>query len=162
LLYYAGSRGGRSPLRPPRCLRPCVAVRKSLLPQLYVRLYAMPVVLGRPGRSRCLSWAWARFAESVGTSPVRSVSSGTGPVRYMNRSGSHPKPCLTFLTLSKPDGLTGLPVGFLNRGSRSPMVRGTLVMGAKAAKGQGPIAAEVHKTGPGWFFREKKNDLENR
>jgi hypothetical protein len=47
----------------------------------------------------------------VGTDPVRPVPGGTGPARYMNRSGSHPKPCLKFLPLSEP-------AGFLNRGNQ--------------------------------------------
>jgi hypothetical protein len=33
----------------------------------------------------------AGFAKPVGTGPVRSVPGGTGPARYTNRSGSHPK-----------------------------------------------------------------------
>jgi hypothetical protein len=31
------------------------------------------------------------FAKPVGTGPVRPVPGGTGPARYTNRSGSHPK-----------------------------------------------------------------------
>jgi hypothetical protein len=33
----------------------------------------------------------AGFPEPVGTGPVRPVPGGTGPARYMNRFGSHPK-----------------------------------------------------------------------
>jgi hypothetical protein len=54
----------------------------------------------------------------VGTGPVRPIPGGTGPVLYMNRSGSHPKVCLIFLTLGEPAGSTGLPVSFFNRGNR--------------------------------------------
>jgi hypothetical protein len=60
----------------------------------------------------------AGFAKPVGTGPVRPVPGGSGPTRYMNRSGSHPEPCLKFLTHSEPSGLTSLPARFLNRGNR--------------------------------------------
>jgi hypothetical protein len=43
---------------------------------------------------------------------VRLVPGETGLAQYMNLSGSHPKPCLIFLTLSEPVGLTGLPADF--------------------------------------------------
>jgi hypothetical protein len=33
----------------------------------------------------------AGFAKPVGTGPVRPVPGGSGPTRYMNRSGSHPR-----------------------------------------------------------------------
>jgi hypothetical protein len=36
----------------------------------------------------------AGFTKPVGTGPVRPVPSGTGPARYMNRSGSHPQTVL--------------------------------------------------------------------
>jgi hypothetical protein len=44
---------------------------------------------------------------------------GTGPARYMNRSGSHPKPCLKFSNLSEPAGFTGKPADFFVRGNRT-------------------------------------------
>jgi hypothetical protein len=56
----------------------------------------------------------AGFAKMVGTGPVRPVPGGTGPARYMNRSGSHPKPCLQIRENGKPAGFTGKPPGFFD------------------------------------------------
>jgi hypothetical protein len=39
----------------------------------------------------CDMGIYAGFTEPVGTGPVRPVPGGTGPARYMNRSGSHSK-----------------------------------------------------------------------
>jgi hypothetical protein len=69
----------------------------------------------------CWLYVWFEpgFTEPVGIGPLRPVPGGTGPARYTNRSGSNPKPCLKFLSPIEPAGLTGLPVGFFNRGNRS-------------------------------------------
>jgi hypothetical protein len=79
------------------------------------------VLLHRPPVSR------AGFAKPVGTGPVRPIPGGTGPARYMNRSGSHPKPCLQIRETGKPAGLTGKPSGFFIRGNRSLAVLLTLL-----------------------------------
>jgi hypothetical protein len=68
-------------------------------------------------RSREKSGMRSGFAKTVGTGPVRPIPSGSGPDRYTNQSGSHPKPCLKFLNLNELAGLTGLPAGFFNRGN---------------------------------------------
>jgi hypothetical protein len=53
--------------------------------------------------------------------PVRFGRFPVEPVRPGTRTGPVPtlKPCLIFLTLDEPVGLTGIPAGFLNRGNRT-------------------------------------------
>jgi hypothetical protein len=65
-----------------------------------------------PIQSHDVNMVEVGFTEPVGTGPVRLVPGGTDSARYTNRSGSHPKPCLKFLNLNEPPGLTGLPSGF--------------------------------------------------
>jgi hypothetical protein len=69
----------------------------------------------------------AGFPKPLGTGPVRPVTGGTGPTWYTNRPGSHPKPCLSFLTpLNRPVSPVYRPV-FLFVGTGVPPVWGTLL-----------------------------------
>jgi hypothetical protein len=63
---------------------------------------------------------WRGLTEPVGTGPVRPVPGGTGPTRYLNRTGSHPKPNLEIPNLGEPAGFTGKPALFVS--SREPAI----------------------------------------
>jgi hypothetical protein len=58
------------------------------------------------------------LAKPAGTRPVQPVPDGTGPTRYMNRSGSHPKLCLQTHMNGEPTGFTGKPDQFFPSGNR--------------------------------------------
>jgi hypothetical protein len=56
------------------------------------RLALVPPSVDRAPPRPAAGWMTAAgFTEPVGTRPIRPFSGGTGPARYMNRSGSHPK-----------------------------------------------------------------------